>query len=151
MNHINQTNSECIDVCNELLRGERSAVEAYDIAIKKFSDEPKLNELSNIRNEHAVAIGILEVNIRSMRGEPDDDSGAWGTTVKMIQHTASFFGAESAIEALQNGEKHGVDLYTKALSDGHVLPECKEMIRAELLPRVNRHIVTLERLEELVD
>jgi hypothetical protein len=46
----------CIDVCNRLLRGERSAVETYDKAIEKYGSEPAAATLRRIRDEHALAV-----------------------------------------------------------------------------------------------
>src|SRR5262245_39543424 len=135
----------CIDVCNSLLRGERSAVETYDQAIEKYADQPAAAELSRIREEHVRATAELEQNVRSMGGQPGTESGAWGTFANAVQGAANLLGANSALEALQTGEKSGRESYESALGDENVMPECKNLIRANLLPRVNEHISTLER------
>ena len=64
-----------------------------------------------------------------------------------VQGTADFFGPGSAIESLQKGEEAGRKDYQEALTDEEVMPECKEMIREELLPPVIEHIACLEKLE----
>lgn len=149
--HTHMTDTDhCIKVCNSLLRGELSAVETYEKAIAKYGNEPVLAELQRIRNEHSQSVARLQQNVREMGGMPDTDSGAWGTFANTIQAAANLFGAESAIEALQRGEEHGRRDYQDALEDDEVMPGCKDMIRDELLPRVNRHIATLERLEDAV-
>jgi uncharacterized protein (TIGR02284 family) len=137
----------CIDVCNSLLRGERSAVQTYEDAVEKFGDQPGITELSRIRDEHARATLMLEQNVRSMGGQPDTDSGAWGRFASAVQQAASLLGSNSALEALQAGEKSGKKSYETALEDEGVMPECKNMIQSTLLPRVNEHIGTLERLQ----
>jgi hypothetical protein len=58
------------------------------------------------------------------------------------------FGTNSAMEALQTGEKAGKKGYEEALEDVGVMAECKEMIRSRLLPTVDEHIGTLERLQK---
>lgn len=140
----------CIKVCNSLLRGELSAVETYDKAISKFSTEPVVAELQRIRNEHSESVARLQQNVREMGGTPDSGSGAWGTFANAIQGTANLFGAGSAIESLQRGEETGRRDYQDALDDAGVMEHSKTIIRDELLPRVNRHIATLERLEDAV-
>lgn len=148
--HTNEVNESCIKVCNSLLRGELSAVETYGKAIQKFPGTPATAELTRIQSEHRQSVNRLAENVREMGGTPETDSGAWGEFAKAVQGTANLFGAESAIESLQRGEKHGQRDYEDALSNADVMESCKSMIRGELLPRVNRHIETLERLEDTV-
>ncbi len=136
----------CISVCNGLLRGERSAVETYTQAIEKHSTAPAAAELTRILGEHKEAVTRLADNVRSMGGEPDTTSGAWGVFAKTVQATSNLFGAESAIGSLQKGEESGRSDYEEALLDDEVMIECKQMIREELLPRTIAHIAALEQL-----
>ncbi|MFC7336807.1 DUF2383 domain-containing protein [Haloferula chungangensis] len=139
-------NEECIEVCNSLLRGELSAVETYAQVIEKFDGDPKLGELQRIKDEHLTSVNRLIVNVTEMGGVPSTESGAWGTFAKTIQGAANLFGENSAISALLQGEEHGQSEYEDALKDDVVMMDCKTMIRSELLPRVNEHIVALKRL-----
>jgi len=150
-NNTPECNEKCIDVCNELLAGEISAVETYDIALKKFDGQSGTSELTQIKDNHQTAVDKLRANIHRMGGEPKDGSGAWGVFAKGVQHSANLFGKESALESLQEGEKHGRDEYTDALENDDVMIECKNLYRSELLPQINAHLTTLERLEEVVD
>ncbi|MGC1480683.1 MAG: DUF2383 domain-containing protein [Chthoniobacterales bacterium] len=140
----------CIDICNKLLRGERSAIATYDLAIEKFNLNPSLQELKRIRDEHASAVTRLEGNVRSMGGDPSDDSGAWGSFATVVQSTANFIGEESAVASLKNGEIHGKNDYEEALNDDLVMEDCKAMMRTELLPKTVEHIATLETLQKMV-
>tara|TARA_R110002096_G_scaffold238581_19_gene430225 strand:+ start:6629 stop:7093 length:465 start_codon:yes stop_codon:yes gene_type:complete len=137
----------CIGVCNNLLQGERSAVETYTLVLKKFSANGAAPELTRLRNEHAAAVRQLEDNVRQMGGVPDSGSGLWGKFAKSVERAAQLFGAESAMAALQLGEAHGRVQYQQALEDESVLPECKEMISTCLFPQTKEHIATLERLQ----
>ncbi len=150
MKTMDSTHNACIDVCNSLLRGELSAVETYSLAINRFVGKTAIGDLQRIRSEHALSAARLSQNVREMGGTPDDDSGAWGIFAKTVQGAANLFGAESAVESLQRGEEKGRRDYEDALKDEDVMDPCKEMIRSELLPRVNHHIATLERLEDSV-
>jgi len=141
-------NSHCIETCNSLLRGEISAVETYEKAIEKFGNEPQATDLSRIRDEHQRSVDELRENVLSMSGVPEIESGAWGTFANGVQAAANLFGENSALFSLKQGEEHGQSEYDDALSDDGVMPECKELIRTRLLPRVTQHIGTLERLSE---
>ena len=138
----------CIDVCNRLLRGERSAIETYDKAIEKYATEPAAETLRRIRDEHARAVATLEENVRSMGGEPEGESGAWGAFANTVQSAADLFGTNSALEALETGEKAGKNDYEGALEDEDVMSECKQVIRSSLLPKVNEHIDSLNHLQK---
>lgn len=148
---MSNQNEKCIEVCNSLLRGERSAVETYTMALEKHGDNPRLGELTRIRDEHVAAVSALEMNIRSMGGEPEDQSGAWGVFAKAVQGSANLFGAESAVESLQQGERMGLGDYEHALENNDVKLGCKDMIRTQLIPRTKHHIQTLDRLEDSLD
>jgi uncharacterized protein (TIGR02284 family) len=145
------TNEDCIEICNKLLRGELSAVETYNKAIEKHPATKATDELRRIQSEHQEAANRLRENVIEMGGEPETDSGAWGVFANTVQSAANLFGPESAIESLQRGEEHGRNDYQDALADDDMMPECKEMVKNELLPKINNHIQTLERLEEVVD
>lgn len=148
MNTTTTHNQECIDACNSLLRGELSAVETYNQAIEKFSGEAACGELIRIRDEHTKSVGKLRANITQMGGEPSTSSGAWGVFAKAIQGSSNLFGEESALQSLQKGEEHGRNDYERALDNFDVLPDCKQLISTELLPKVREHIAVLERLED---
>ncbi|WP_411827990.1 DUF2383 domain-containing protein [Luteolibacter sp. AS25] len=143
-------NDDCIKTCNKLLRGELSAVETYERAIEKHPESPATSELRRIQNEHRESVSILTKNVVEMGGEPETDSGAWGTFANAIQCAANLFGKESAIESLQNGEEHGQKDYQEALESDDVMDHCKTLIQTALLPKVESHIKTLERLEDQV-
>ena len=104
--------------------------------------------LRTIREEHIDSANRLRKNVRSMGGDPDLDSGAWGGVTKAIQTTANFFGEGSALASLKQGEEVGRSMYEKALENPEVLFDCKEMIRTSLLPRVASHILNLESLQK---
>ncbi len=95
--------SQCIDVCNDLLRGELSAIETYSDTMDKYSGEPEVMILKTIREDHIDSANRLRKNVRSMGGDPELSSGARGGVRKVIQVTANLFGEGSAIASLKQG------------------------------------------------
>jgi hypothetical protein len=142
-------NEPCIKICNSLLRGELSAVETYDQAIKKHGDSPAVHKLREIRDEHIDAAKLLTRNVSDMFGEPETDSGSWGVFAKAVQGAANLFGADSAVESLQRGEESGLSDYNDALQNDDVMSDCKMMFRDRLLPAVEKHITTLKSLQKI--
>lgn len=137
----------CIKVCNRLLRGERSAADTYEQAIKKIQDDSAAAVLRRLRDEHLESVRALERNVISMGGAPDQTSGAWGVFARTIQGAANLLGLESALQALETGEERGEDDYRRALNDEDVMLECKDLIRLTLLPRIDAHLDELDRLQ----
>lgn len=139
--------NHCIEVCNQLLRGEISAVETYEQAMDKFSNEPQVAQLMKIRDEHNISIVNLRENICALGGTPNESSGAWGTFTTAIQGTANFLGENAAIHSLIEGESYGRGLYESALENEHVLPVSKNLICEALLPRIDKHLLSLNALK----
>lgn len=145
MNRTPSTDT-CIEICNDLLRGEISACETYDQAIEKFSDHPAAIALERMRDEHRDSAMKLRANVESMGGRPATDSGAWGVFAKTVEGTAKLFGESSAVAALRQGEEHGIDEYVSALESPDMLAECKTLISTQLLPRLRTHVEALNAL-----
>lgn len=139
-------NTECINTCNSLLRGELSAVETYEKAIAKYPSEKETATLCRIKEEHQASVRDLQENIKAMCGIPDTDSGSWGTFATAVQDTANLFGEESAMAALKQGEKHGENEYLEAIDNDSTLPACRTLIQTRLLPRVKAHVQTIDSL-----
>jgi hypothetical protein len=137
----------CIDVCNHLLRGERSAVETYDLALRDIDKSATPPELADIRTDHVNALATLTENVRSMDGTPDLESEIWDTFAEASHDSAGSIDSRAALKALEAGEKDARRDYESALADEDVMSECKAMIRSKLLPLVDQHIATLIRLQ----
>lgn len=134
-----------------MLRGERSAVETYQEVIEKYGDNPAMDELRGIWRDHQQSVSELDAHIRSLGGEPDTDSGAWGFVTGMIQKTANLFGEESAVESLEKGEKKGLEDYKDALEGDCITAECRTMYQTKLIPRIESHLKILDEIEDAVD
>ncbi len=145
---FSETDAKAIDHCNSLLRGEISAVETYGQAIDKFSNEPEVVILKAIRDDHRRAVTYLTDRIHSLHGLAETSSGAWGATTKAIQATANFFGEDSAIRSLEQGEELGQQAYESAINDADLEEETRLIVRDRLLPMVNQHINRLQTLSE---
>ncbi|HUF61393.1 MAG TPA: DUF2383 domain-containing protein [Verrucomicrobiales bacterium] len=139
-----------IQVCNGLLRGEVSAKETYETAIERFSEEPEVGELWSIRHEHARSVDALREYILSMGGVPNGSSGPWQSFAAAVEKADGLLGDSAVVQSLLRGEEHCQTEYLNALDDIAVLPECKRLIRAELLRRANNHLLVLQALARSV-
>ncbi len=149
--HRTETEDKCIDWCNKMLRGERSAVETYEQAIEKHGNNPRLAELKEIQREHRRSVSDLEACLAGMGAESDQTSGAWGIFAKTVQSAANLFGKESAVEALMKGEEMGLNDYLSAIESGELTEEHKTTYEMRLIPRIKGNLITLESPEARMD
>lgn len=138
--------NKCVEVCNELLRGELSAVESYQQALTKFQEPADHQALLEILQDHSRSAAVLREHLSAMGAQPAMDAGLWGNLTKFLESAAVMLGESSALNLLKAGERHGISEYQHALEDQAVMPEIKTRISSELLPCLTRHIDTLEML-----
>lgn len=143
---MTETHEGCIDIGNKMLRGERSAVEAYDEVIDKFSDHPSIKQLEGIRDEHVQSAEDLENLVFKMGGEPDSESGTWGTFVTALQKAVNLLGKDAAIDILIQGEEKGWNDYRSTLDTRDLTPECRNLFETQLFPRIENHLVILTEI-----
>ncbi|MEO5668793.1 MAG: DUF2383 domain-containing protein [Bdellovibrionota bacterium] len=143
---LNSSLHETQERINELLRGERSAVETYHQAFAAVGDDPRIDDLRAVAAEHRHAVQMLVDRVIACGGEPSHDSGIWGTWTKTVLGTATLFGEKASLSILKEGEEHGKNLYLDFLKDADVDPICRDIIENELLPQQVAHIQTLERI-----
>lgn len=140
--------SRVVDQLNKVLRGELSAVAAYDQVIEKFANEPEIYRLSAIREEHVDSVRALRTMITHEGAFPDDEPGLWGTIVKAVVGTGKIFGNSPALTALKQGEEYGLRLY-EDLATENLNSEDLRVIRSKLIPRQEKHIALLDQLAKM--
>jgi len=123
--------AKAVDPLNTLLRGELSAVETYGQAIEKFgSDAPP--ELIECQRSHQARALRLQRRIRELGGRPSLDSGTWGAFAKLVEGGAALFGRKAALNALEEGEDHGLAEYRERMDDMDV--DSRRLVESELMP-----------------
>jgi hypothetical protein len=131
---------------HSLLRGELSAVETYDQALKKLEATKAAPELRRIRGEHQAAADAWRQHLEDHGERPDAGSGAWGAFARAVEGTATFFGAGATLKALKEGEEHGLKQYQAAMTDASLSHTLEGLITEKLIPQIEGHIRVLDRL-----
>jgi demethoxyubiquinone hydroxylase (CLK1/Coq7/Cat5 family) len=134
------------DALNSLLRSELSAVETYDRAITKIEDQTVLADLQKTREDHAHAARVLREKVVRFGGRPAESGELWAAFASAVSGEAKVLGPATALSALRSGEEQGVNEYEDALDNEAIHPDCKDVIRTDLLPRCKRHVEELNRL-----
>jgi rubrerythrin len=137
---INQKNFE------EIIRGERSAVETYRQVLEAADDKPELEAIRNMSTDHIQAVQYFSEIAHARGQEVPDSSGLWGSWVKFTTGVAKTFGDKSSLEVLKKGEEHGKKIYENILDSDNVDEQVKGAIRTRFLPQQERHIEVLGSL-----
>lgn len=143
---MNAIDEHCVAICNGLLRKELEATLTYEEVIGQCATGGVAKLLRNIWVEHVSAADELASNVREMGGTPAVDSGISGS-FENGKRTESLLKPKSAIQSLKQGEELARSDYENALQDENVMADAKILIRDTLIPRINRHISTLDTLE----
>ncbi len=130
---------------NKILRGEISAVEAYEQVIPTFQNRADRDRLTEIRDEHDRIVERLKALVEHTRFTPEEASGPWGTIVTTIVGAANLVSNTIALVTLMEGEEHGLRLYNEALSLNLSFEE-RDVIAIEIMPLLKKHIAILEHM-----
>ena len=141
-------NEDVVGKLNTLLRGEISAVETYRQALGKITDPGVRAQLQQCEEDHEQRIGLLRQRIQSLGGKPEQSSGAWGVWAKLVQGGGDLLGEKTALQALEQGEDHGLKDYRRELEelDG----ETRTWVEGNLLPKAEQTHGTLSALKRTV-
>ena len=111
-------------------------------------DDPKAAPLREVQNDHGAAIQFLYDQLTARGFEPPTSSGAWGTFARTVEGAAKLLGDKSALRALREGEKKGLEDYERAVASGTLTPQVGNHIEEELIPAQRRHVEVLDGLIE---
>jgi len=126
------TSEVSIEKLQDCLRSEISAVETYELALHGVTHVGLHRALQEILLSHARRTERLRERIERLGGKAPKGSGVWGAFAKAIQAGADLLGDRAAIAALEEGERHGLDLYTAAAARCDV--RTRTFIDEEMLP-----------------
>ena len=141
-------NEDVVGKLNSFLRGEISAVETYRQALDKITDPAIRAQLQSCEQDHEQRIELLRERISELGGTPERSSGAWGVWAKLVQGGGNLLGDKTALQALEEGEDHGLNDYRRDLDelDG----ETRSWVESNILPMAERTHGTLSTLKRTV-
>ncbi|MES2769277.1 MAG: ferritin-like domain-containing protein [Bdellovibrionota bacterium] len=140
---VNFMNENKSNYLNKILRGEISAVEAYEQVIPTFKDKTDRLRLTEIRDEHDRIVIKLKALVEHSMFAADESSGSWGTIVTTIVGAAKLVSNTISLVTLMEGEEHGLRLYKEAL-EYNLTEEEHELIVEDIMPLLQKHIASLE-------
>ncbi len=134
---------------NRLVRGEISAVEAYESIIEKIDSKPELERLNEMLKNHRSNVNYFKKMALKHNELPDYDSGVWGTVVSLFVGSAKLFGNTAALKSLKEGEEHGVKEYQKLIENDDVPRHVKSHVRDEIMPTLRMNINSIDAMMKM--
>jgi uncharacterized protein (TIGR02284 family) len=145
---MSRADTESVQTLNSFLRGEISAVETYKKALDHVKEARLRAELEELERDHETRVAALRERIERLGGQPDEGSGVWGTFAEVVQAGADTLGDKAAIQALEQGEDHGLADYKRDVD--HLHGEARRFARMELLPAQQRTHDRLSKLKKTI-
>lgn len=126
------------DELNALLRGELSALSAYQRALRSAEGRATADtaEILRFAAEHQRTVAALQGAVRELGGIPSSEASTRGAFVR-LRDTAT-------IRELLDGEEAGLKMYEAASSA--LEGDARELVTLELIPRQSRHIAELSAI-----
>ncbi len=139
---------QTVEKLNSFLRGEISAVETYRQALDAVKDPSARRQLLDCEQSHEARIQALRQRILGIGGTPSETGGAWAVFAKAVEGGAKLLGEKAAIQALEEGEDHGLNDYKQ---DRDALDaDTRAFVDSELLPAQERTHGTLSSLKRML-
>jgi len=145
---MEQSMESSVSALNSFLRGEISAVETYRQALERLDRAPFRTQLEQCMMSHEMRVNLLKNRIHSLGGEPEQESGAWGTFAKLVEGGAKLLGDKAAVAALEEGEDHGRNDYRRDLEK--LDTESRQLVESQVLPEQERTHDTLSLLKRSI-
>jgi len=137
---------EAVSELNDVLKGEISAIETYQQALKKIDGQSEASTLKSALSNHQDAADKLSKEIAKLGGKPTEDSGAWGLWAQTVMGSAKVIGDTAALKALKEGEEHGVKEYRELLENKNVPQDVKSVVKETFIPRQLEHIAKIDTM-----
>lgn len=121
---------DSVDKLEECLRGEHSAVETYDLAVKHIKNQEAINTLKQVRESHNRRANLIRERLRTAGSEPTRSATVWSGFGRIVQAGTDFFADKSAFTALLEGEDRCVKMYTVGIEKCD--PDTRRFIETDL-------------------
>lgn len=141
-------NEDVVGKLNSFLRGEISAVETYKQALEKVKDPTVRSQLQSCEQDHEQRVQLLRERITELGGKADTGSGAWGVWAKLVEGGGALLGEKTALQALEEGEDHGLNDYRRDLDD--LDSDTRVWLQSNILPKAEQTHGTLSALKRTV-
>lgn len=130
----------------KIMQVEISAVEAYKQVINKYSTYEHEHELRSILADHENAVEFWKTQLRSKAAPIEESSDPWNVVVDTFSASDKLHADSATLQALKDGEEHGLNAYEDLLHDNKVNFQSHSYIKNICLDQQRKHIAVLDGL-----
>jgi len=143
---IANTHNEAVrkETVHSMVEAELAAAEACALALRRFEGQPA-KELRRIQQEHREAAN--ELRVHESESGTSRKTGTWNKFARTISNLAYRLSNTAALRSLCRAEDECFRLYKDAVFEKEVPIECQALIWSTLLPRLEAHRSSLQRLQ----
>jgi len=128
-----------------MVEAELGAAEACAVALHQFEGRPAAKELRRIQQEHREAAN--ELRLYNGEASANHPGRTWRKVARTIFALAQRLSKTAALRSLCKAEDACFRLYKDAVFEKDVPVECQALIWSTLLPRLEAHRSSLNRLQ----
>jgi hypothetical protein len=136
---------EYTQTVQSIVEAELGAAEACAVVLQRFEGQPAAKELRRIQQEHREAAN--ELRLYNSKAGSGHASAIWRKLSRTILSLAQRLSASAALRSLNKAEETCFRLYKDAVFQKDVPIECQALIWSTLLPRLEAHRSSLNRLQ----
>jgi len=130
---------------HSMVEAELAAADACAAVLLRFDGQPAAKELRRIQQEHREAANELRIHEGASRSVRSNTT--WNKLARTIYSLAYRLSNAAAFRSLSRAEEECFRLYKDAVFEKEVPVECQALIWSTLLPRMEAHRSSLERLQ----
>jgi hypothetical protein len=128
-----------------MVEAELAAAEACAVALRRFEGQPAAKELRRIQQEHREAAN--ELRLHGADKACSRGGRTWQRVARSILSLAQRLSRSAALRSLFRAEDACFRLYKDAVFEKDVPVQCQALIWSTLLPRLEAHRSSLNRLQ----
>jgi hypothetical protein len=133
------------ETIHSMVEAELAAAEACAVALHRFEGQPAAKELRRIQQEHREAAN--ELRLHDAEKSCPRGKRAWHKLARTILSLAQRLSTTAAMRSLYRAEDVCFRLYKDAVFEKDVPVQCQALIWSTLLPRLEAHRSSLNRLQ----
>jgi len=134
------------ETIHSMVEAELAAAEACTFALRRFEGQPVAKELRRIQQEHREAANELRLHEGENHTPHNGDS--WWRLARSFSSLAPRLSTGAALRSLNRAEDECFRLYKDAVFEKEIPVECQALIWSTLLPRLEAHRTSLNRLQD---
>jgi hypothetical protein len=144
-NTIDHNEVNRVETIHSMVEAELAAAEACAVALHRFEGRPAAKELRRIQQEHREAAN--ELRLHDSDTPSHHAPSVWRRLGRTILSLAQRLSSSAALRSLYRAEDACFRLYKDAVFEKDVPVECQALIWSTLLPRLEAHRSSLNRLQ----